>query len=79
MSALDLATSRRLNEAFQTDLKDVTVLIVSQRLAALSHADRIMVLDNGKLNGFDTADVLAQNNTIFQEILSSQQEGAIAE
>ena len=69
-SALDYATDRRLREALK-QLKDTTVFIVSQRTASVLHADKIIVLEDGKVAGIGTHDELLKNNSVYGEIYES--------
>ncbi len=69
-SALDYATDRRLREAVK-ELKDMTVFIVSQRTASVLHADKIIVLEDGKVAGIGTHDELLKNNSVYKEIYES--------
>ncbi len=69
-SALDYATDRRLREALKT-LKDMTVFIVSQRTASVLHADKILVLEDGRLVGVGTHEELLKNNSVYKEIYES--------
>ncbi len=69
-SALDYATDRRLREAVK-ELKDMTVFIVSQRTASVLHADKIIVLEDGKMAGIGTHEELLKNNSVYKEIYES--------
>jgi ABC-type multidrug transport system fused ATPase/permease subunit len=69
-SALDYATDRRLREAIK-ELKGMTVFIVSQRTASVLHADRIIVLEDGRVAGIGTHDELLKNNSVYREIYES--------
>lgn len=71
-SALDAATDRALRMALQEMADQMTVFIVSQRAASIRHADKILVLDDGKLTGIGTHSELLENNEIYQEIYYSQ-------
>ena len=74
-SALDAGTDARLRAALKTEVGDATVLIVSQRVSTIRHADTILVLDDGELVGADTHDELMAENTTYQEIVDSQLRG----
>ncbi len=69
-SALDYATDRHLREALR-ELKDMTVFIVSQRTASVLHADKIIVLEDGRLAGIGTHDELLKENSVYREIYES--------
>lgn len=71
-SALDLATEARLHKALKENLKDVTTIIIAQRVASAKNANRIAVIDNGSLVAFDTHDELIKNCAIYQDIYNSQ-------
>ncbi|SDC06839.1 ATP-binding cassette, subfamily B [Pelagirhabdus alkalitolerans] len=74
-SAVDTATDAAIREVFREHLNDVTTLIIAQRITSVSDADKIIVLEDGKINGFDTHDNLLKSNTIYQEIYESQSKG----
>lgn len=71
-SATDSKTDERIREAFRTALPGVTKFIIAQRIASVMDADRIIVMDNGKIVGSGTHDDLMRNNTIYREVHSSQ-------
>ena len=74
-SAVDTATDARIRKAFREDIPDTTKLIISQRISSVKDADRIMVLDNGQINGFDTHENLLKTNEIYREICEVQMQG----
>ena len=74
-SAVDTATDARIRKAFREDIPDTTKLIISQRISSVQDADRIMVLDNGQINGFDTHENLLKTNEIYREICEVQMQG----
>lgn len=71
-SALDLATEAKLHQALRENLRDVTTIIIAQRVASAKNANRIAVIDNGSLVAFDTHDELIKNCAIYQDIYNSQ-------
>ncbi len=73
-SAVDNATDASIRRAFREELPGVTKLIIAQRISSIMDADRIMVLDEGKVVGFATHEVLIQNCTEYQEIYYSQKD-----
>ena len=75
-SAVDTATDANIRHAFKTELADTTTIIIAQRISSVSEADRIIVLDDGKINAFDTHENLLRNNEIYREVYNSQQKGA---
>ena len=74
-SAVDTATNAKINKAFAEVIPGTTKLIVSQRISSIEDADRILVLDDGKINGFDTPERLLETNEIYKEIYTTQVEG----
>ena len=71
-SALDLKTEARLYEALYKKCPDVTKIIIAQRVASVKNADRIMIIDNGRVADFDTVQNLMKNSEIFIDIYNSQ-------
>ena len=74
-SACDTATDAKIRNAFATKIPGTTKLIIAQRISSVQDADRIIVLDNGTINGFDTHENLVKNNRIYREIYESQTQG----
>ncbi len=74
-SAVDTATDAKIREAFATKIPDTTKIIIAQRISSVKDADRIVVLDEGSINGFDTHENLLKTNEIYSEIFESQQGG----
>ncbi len=77
-SAVDSTTEAKIREAFYKNLADTTVFIIAQRISSVRGADRIIVLDEGRIAGMGTHKELLQNNDIYQEILASQREGVMS-
>lgn len=75
-SAVDTATDHAIREALKEKIADTTTFIIAQRIASVHDADRVIVLDNGEVNGFDTPENLLKTNKIYQEVYESQQKGA---
>jgi len=71
-SAVDTATDAKIRNAFRDYIPDTTKIIISQRVSSVQDADRILVLDDGKVNGFDTHENLLKENPIYQEIYEAQ-------
>ena len=74
-SACDTATDAKIRDAFKHQIPNTTKLIIAQRISSVCDCDRIMVMENGKLTGFDTHENLLKNNSIYQEIHKIQTEG----
>lgn len=77
-SAVDTATDAKIREGFASNLGDVTTIIIAQRVSSISHADKIIVLDDGKIDAIGTHEELLENNEIYREVYTSQQEGSVA-
>ena len=75
-SAVDTATDAKIREAFRTMIPGVTKFIIAQRISSIQDADRIIVLDNGHVNGIGTHDELLKNNEIYREVYESQTGGS---
>ena len=71
-SACDTATDAKIQRAFREELPKMTKLIIAQRILSVKDCDRILVLDNGVVTGFDTHEHLLQTNTLYQEINAIQ-------
>ena len=74
-SAVDTATDARIRQAFAQEIPNTTKLIIAQRISSVRGADRIIVMDNGKVHGFGTHEELMENNTIYREVYESQNQG----
>ena len=74
-SAVDTATDASIRRAFQTKIPGTTKIIIAQRISSVQDADRILVLEDGKINGFDTHENLLKENAIYQEIYETQTKG----
>ena len=74
-SAVDTATDAKIRAAFARQIPGTTKIIIAQRVSSVEHADRILVLDEGRIDGFDTHENLLKNNAIYREIYESQVNG----
>ncbi len=74
-SAVDTATDAKIRPAFAQRIPGTTKIIIAQRISSVQDADRILVLDNGRIDGFDTHENLLKSNAIYQEIYESQVKG----
>ena len=73
-SACDTATDAAIQRAFREELPEITKIIIAQRISSVSACDRILVLDKGRVSGFDTHDNLLRQNAIYREIYTLQNE-----
>lgn len=75
-SAVDTATDARIRKAFAEEIPNTTKLIIAQRISSVEHADRIIVLENGRVDGFGTQEELLRNNEIYRDVYESQVGGS---
>ena len=74
-SAVDTATDAKIRKAFREEIPGTTKIIIAQRISSVQDADRILVLDNGHIDGLGTHEELLKTNAIYQEVYSSQTQG----
>ena len=74
-SAVDTATDAKIRKAFATEIPGTTKIIIAQRISSIQDADRIIVMDNGKIDGLGTHEELLKTNAIYQEVYNSQTQG----
>lgn len=75
-SAVDTATDAKIRQAFREKLADTTTIIIAQRITSVKDSDRIIVLDDGKIDGVGTHEELMKSNEIYREVYNSQQKGS---
>lgn len=75
-SAVDTATDARIRQAFAKEIPDTTKFIIAQRVSSVQNADRILVLDEGQISGFDTHEALLKTNEIYRDVYESQTKGS---
>lgn len=75
-SAVDTATDSKIRQAFREKLADTTTIIIAQRISSVSDADKIIVLDDGRVSGIGTHEQLIESNEIYREVYESQQKGS---
>ena len=75
-SAVDTATDAKIRKAFREEIPGTTKIIIAQRISSVQDADRILVLDNGRIDGLGTHEELLKTNAIYQEVYSSQTQGS---
>lgn len=74
-SAVDMSTDAKIQRSFKEELSDVTTIIIGQRISSIQHADRILLMHEGKINALGTHDELINTSTIYKEIFESQERG----
>lgn len=74
-SAVDTATDAKIRRAFKEEIPDTTKLIIAQRISSVQDADRVIVMEEGEVNGFGTHEELLENNAIYREVYESQTKG----
>ena len=74
-SAVDTATDARIRKAFAEEIPNTTKFIIAQRVSSIQHADRIIVMENGEINGFGTHEELMESNEIYREVYETQTQG----
>ena len=74
-SAVDTATDKKIKQGLRDTKPNTTKLIIAQRISSVQDADKIIVIDNSKINGIGTHEELMANNTIYQEVYQSQVKG----
>ena len=75
-SAVDTATDARIRAAFRKELAGTTTIIITQRITSVQDADKVIVLDEGRIDAFDTPENLLKTNAIYREVYEQQQKGA---
>lgn len=75
-SAVDTATDAKIRKAFAEEIPNTTKLIIAQRISSVQNADRIIVLNNGVVDGFGTHEELLENNEIYRDVYESQTKGS---
>lgn len=75
-SAVDTMSEKKIREGFAKEMPHTTKLIIAQRISSVLHADQIIILDDGKINGMGTHESLLKNNAIYQEIYAVQEGGS---
>ena len=76
-SAVDTKTDALIRKAFSEEIPNTTKIIIAQRVSSVQDADKIIVLDGGRIDAFASHDELLKTNTIYKEIYSSQQKGGL--
>ena len=74
-SAVDTKTDSQIQKAFSQKIPDTTKIIIAQRISSVENADKIIVMNNGMIDGFGTHSELLENNEIYREVYESQVKG----
>ncbi len=74
-SAVDMATDAKIQRVFKEELKDVTTIIIAQRVSSIQHADRVLVMNEGEIESMGTHEELLVSSPVYREIYESQQKG----
>ncbi len=74
-SAVDTATDAKIRRAFAEEIPGTTKIIIAQRISSIEHADRVIVMEEGRVNAFDTPENLLQNNDIYRDVYEQQTAG----
>ena len=75
-SAVDTKTDSLIQKAFKEEIPDTTKIIIAQRISSIENCDKIVVMDNGKIDGIGTHEELLKNNKIYKEVYESQMKGS---
>ncbi|MCI7813075.1 MAG: ABC transporter ATP-binding protein/permease, partial [Robinsoniella sp.] len=75
-SAVDTATDAKIRKAFAEEIPDTTKLIIAQRISSVQNADRIIVMENGRVHGFGTHEELLERDEIYRDVYESQMSGS---
>ena len=78
-SAVDITTDAKIQNAFKEELGNVTTLIIAQRISSIQHADRILVMNEGKIEALGNHEQLIESSLIYKEIYESQQKGVVGQ
>lgn len=78
-SAVDMATDAKIQQVFKEELKNITTIIIAQRISSIQYADRILVMHEGRIESLGSHDSLMEISPIYREIYESQQKGVVGE